>query len=87
MAAITKETYEDNGIEVITNKIGELWLNERHIQKQLRLKNLTAFTNKYDEEYKKCRYESNESTNQPNRRFIHADLAFKVIKNCKTDES
>ena len=87
MAAITKETYENNGIEVITDKIGELWLNERHIQKQLRLKNLPALTNKYDEEYKKCRYELNESTNQPHRRFIHVDLAFKVIKNRKTDES
>ena len=50
MAAITKETYEDNGIEVITDKIGELWLNERHIQEQLGLKHLPALTNKYDEE-------------------------------------
>ena len=87
MAAITIETYENNDIEVITDKIGELWLNERHIQKQLRLKNLPALTNKYDEEYKKCRYELHESTNQPHRRFIHVALAFKVIKNCKTDES
>ena len=87
MAAITKETYENNGIEVITDKIGELWLNESHIQKQLRLKNLPALTNKYDEEYKKCRYKLNESTNQPHRRFTHVDLAFKIIKNCKTDES
>ena len=38
MAAITKKTYENNGIEVITDKIGELWLNERHTQKQLGLK-------------------------------------------------
>ena len=53
MAAITKETYENNGIEVITDKIGELWLNERHIQKQLGLKNLPALTNKYDKKYKK----------------------------------
>ena len=85
MAAITKKTYENNGIEVITDKNGELWLNERHIQKQLRL--IPALTNKYDEKYKKCRYELNESTNQPHRRFIHVDLAFKVIKNCKTNES
>ena len=27
MAAITKETYENNGIEVITDKFGELWFN------------------------------------------------------------
>ena len=53
MAAITKETYENNGIEVITDKLGKLWLNERHVQEQLGLKNLPALTNKYDEEYKK----------------------------------
>ena len=35
MVNITKETYENNGIEVITNKLGELWLNERHVQQQL----------------------------------------------------
>ena len=38
MVNITKETYENNGINVITDKIGELWLNERHVQKQLGLK-------------------------------------------------
>ena len=62
MATITKETYENNDIEVITDKIGVLWLNERHIQK-LRLKHLPALTNKYAEEYKKCRYELNGSEN------------------------
>ena len=35
MVNITKEIYENNGIEVITNKLGELWLNERHVQQQL----------------------------------------------------
>ena len=35
MVNITKETYENNGIEVITNKLGGLWLNERHVQQQL----------------------------------------------------
>ena len=87
MAAITKETYENNGIEVITDKIGELWLNERHIQKQLRLKNLPALTNKYDEEYKKCRYELNGSKKQSHRRFFHVNLALKVILDCRTVES
>ena len=33
MAAITKETYKANGIEVITDKLGKLWLNERRIEK------------------------------------------------------
>ena len=87
MAAITKETYENNGIEVITDKIGELWLNERHIQKQLGLKNLPALTSKYDKEYKKQRSKLNESTKQSHKRFIHVDLALKVIMDCRTDES
>ena len=75
MVNITKETYEDNGIEVITDKFGKLWLNERHVQEQLGHKNLPALTNKYDEEYKKCRFELNESTKQSCRRFIDNDLA------------
>ena len=93
MAAITKETYENNGIEVITDNFNNLWLNERHVEKQLGLTNLPALTNKYIKkyngykEYKKQRSELNESTNQPNRRFIHADLALKIIMNCRTDES
>ena len=77
MAAITKKTYENNGIEVITDKIGELWLNERHIQEQLGLKNLPALTNKYDEECKKCRYELNESEKQS-----HRAISYKCNKRC-----
>ena len=87
MANITKETYENNGIEVITDEFNKLWLNERHIQKQLGLKNLPALSNKYDKGCKKQRSELNESTNQSHRRFIQVDLALKVIKDCRTDES
>ena len=47
MANITKETYEANGIKVMADEFGKLWLNERHIQKQLGRKNLPALTNKY----------------------------------------
>ena len=47
MANIAKETYENNGIEVITDEFDK-WLNERHIQKQLGLKNLPAVSNKYE---------------------------------------
>ena len=61
MVNITKENYETNGIEVITDKIGELWLNERHVQQQLGHKNLPSLTSKYDEEYKKCRSKLNGS--------------------------
>ena len=87
MANITRETYEANGIEVIADKLGKLWLNERHVEKKLGYKNLHALTNQYPKKYKKQRSELNESTNQPNRRFIHVDLALKVIMNSRTDES
>ena len=51
-------------------------------------KNLPAITNKYDQKYKKCRYELvNEPKYQPNRRFLRSDLALKVIMDCRTDES
>ena len=30
MVNITKETYENNGIETITDRFGKLWLNEKH---------------------------------------------------------
>ena len=70
MVNITKEKYETNGLEVITEKLGELWLNERHVQQQLGHKNLSSLTNKYDEKYKKCRSELNEPKKQSCRRFI-----------------
>ena len=53
MANITRETCKANGIEVIADKLGKLWLNERHVQKQLGLKNLPALTKQYPKEYKK----------------------------------
>ena len=62
MVNITKKTYENNEIEVITDKFGKLWVNERHVQKQLGLKNLSALTNKYVKKYKKQRSELNKST-------------------------
>ena len=57
MVNITKETYENNDIEVITVNLNTLWLNEMHVQQQLGHKNLRSVTNKYNKEYKKCRYE------------------------------
>ena len=57
MVNITKKTYENNEIEVITDRFSKLWVNERHVQKQLGLKNLSALTNKYVKKYKKQRSE------------------------------
>ena len=61
MLNITKEPYENNSIEVITDKLGELWLNERHVQQQLGHKTLQTVKIKYDKEYKKSISELNES--------------------------
>ena len=32
MVNITKETYENNNIKVITDNLGKLWLNEKHVE-------------------------------------------------------
>ena len=52
MVNVTKETYENNDIEVITDNLNRLWLNEKHIDEQLGLKNISSITNKYNKEYK-----------------------------------
>ena len=57
MVNIIKETYENNDIEVITDNLNRLWLNKKHIEEQLGLKNKSSITNKYNKEYKKFRCE------------------------------
>ena len=87
MVDIVKETYEKNNIEAIVNGIGTLWLNEKHIEEKLGRQNLPVFANKYSQVYKKRRYELvNRPKKQPNRRFLHSDLALKAIMNCRIDE-
>ena len=87
MVNITKETYENSGIEAIIDNMGNLWLNEKHIEEILGHKNLSVVTNKYDPVYKKHRYELvNDPEKQPNRRFLRSELALKIIMNCRTDE-
>ena len=88
MVNISKETYENNNIEVIVHSIGMLWLNEKHIEEKLGLKDLLAIRNKYDPVYKKHRYELvNRPKKQPNSGFLCGDLALKVMMDCRTDES
>ena len=88
MVDIGKETYKNNDIKVIVDGIGTLWLNEKHIEEKLGHKNLPVITNKYEQVYKILRYELvNKPKQQPNRRFLHNDLALKVIMDCRTDES
>ena len=88
MVNITKEIYENNDIEVITDNRNRLWLNEKHIEEQLGHKNLSSITNKYDKIYKKRTCELvDESIKQPHRRFLRNDLALKIIMNCRTGGS
>ena len=47
MVNITKEMYENNGIEVITDSLNTLWLNEKHAEQQLGHKNLRTVIRKY----------------------------------------
>ena len=71
MDFITKETYENNGIEVIIDNNDTLWLSERHIEKKLDHKNLRAITIKYCSDYRKHRFELvEEPKKQPNRIFF-----------------
>ena len=85
MININKKTYENNNTEVIVDSIGKLWLNEKHIEEKLGHINLPFITNKYDQVYKKHRHELvNKPKKQPNRKFLHSDLALKIIMNCRT---
>ena len=85
---ITKETLENNGIEVIADSVNTLWLNEKNIEEKLGHKNLPAITNKYNKIFKKRRHELvNKPIKQSNRRFLHIDLALKIIMDCRTDKS
>ena len=56
MFNITKETLENNGIEVIVDSVNALWLNEKNIGEKIGHKNLPVISNRYDKIYKKSRY-------------------------------
>ena len=57
MVDISNKKHENNNKEVIVDGIGMLWLNEKHIEEKVGHKNLSFITNKYDQVYKKHRYE------------------------------
>ena len=49
--SITKEKWKENDVEVIADKNGELWLNEKHTESKIGHSNLPVATNKYDPMY------------------------------------
>ena len=51
MVNVTKETLENNDIEVIVDSVNALWLNEKNIEEKLGHKNLPVVINKYDKIY------------------------------------
>ena len=83
-----KKKLENNGIKVIVDSVNALWLNEKNIEEISGHKNLPAISNKYDKIYEKRRYELvNKQIKQGNRRFLHINLALKIIMDRRTDKS
>ena len=55
----------------------------KNIEEKLGHEHIPAITNKYDKIYKKRWYELvNKPIKQLNRRFLHIDLALKIIMDC-----
>ena len=87
MFNITKETLENNGIEVIVDSANALWLNEKNIEEKLGHKSLPIISNRYNKIYKKSRYELvNKPIEESNRKFLHISLALKITMDCRTDK-
>ena len=88
MFNITKETLENNGIDVRVDSVNTLRLNEKNIEEKLGHKNLSVISNRHNKIYKKRRCELvNKPIKQSDRRFLHTDLALKIIMDCRTDKS
>ena len=47
MIKISPEKYEQNGIEILFNNFGRLWLNEKHIENTIAHSALQNITRKY----------------------------------------
>ena len=69
MNFITKETDENNNIEVIVDDNDTLWLNEKHIEETLGNINLIIITSRYDPIYKRYKYKQKNQKN--NGIFLH----------------
>ena len=88
MFNITKETLENNGIDVRVDSVNTFRLNEKNIEEKLGHKNLSVISNRHNKIYKKRRCELvNKPIKQSDRRFLHIDLALKIIMDCRTDKS
>ena len=85
MVDISSKKNERNGIEIIVDNNGLLWLNKKHIEEGLDHRNLIEITANYHFSHRKHRYRvDNKSRKQCNRIFIDEKLGIKVIMDCKT---
>ena len=84
MVEITKETWEQNGVEVIISG-GKKWLNEKQIETHLSHANLPAITLQYPPKLRKQRQElQNCGKSQSGRRFLKENFAKQIIMDCRT---
>ena len=74
MIVISKELWEENGMEVIVDKYGIKWGNEKHIGNDHSA--LRSITSKYPSKYRKQRQElANCNNYQPCSIFLHKKVA------------
>ena len=79
-----KKTWKRIGIEVIIFN-GKKWLNEKHIEKQLKHTNLPAVTLQYSSELRKEKEELKSfGKYQRCRRFLEENFAKQIIMDCRT---
>ena len=70
MVDIIRKTYERNGIEIIVDNDGILWLNENYIEEGLDHKNLQKITIKYHLYHRNCRNELEEEPKNNATEFL-----------------
>ena len=84
MAEISKETWQNNAVEVIVFN-DKKWLHETNVKDKLKHSNLAAVTLQYPSKYRKQRQKLQSCGNyQPCRIFLKESLAIQIIMNCRT---
>ena len=78
-----KRNMAKNRAEVIIFN-GKEWLNEKHIERQLKHSNLPLITRQYSSELRKQRQELQACGKyQPFRRFLRKDFVIQIITDCR----
>ena len=83
MFIITEETWKNSGVEVIVFN-DKKWLHEKHIEEQLKYRNLREGTSKYPLYLRKKIQELQKYNKQLCKRFLREDFAVQIIMDCRT---